>query len=321
MKSSRASGRSAPAATGTSPLPTNSRTRSAFAVVFSSVWLPATVVTPRSSSSGLASARRSAIASSWPGSQSSKIGLLMSSSISSTSAAVGSDGCAPGLDAAIAPAAQARRRASSRSRPSSRETTRQAVKASPAAVPSTAWTGGGAARATSTPSSRRSAPSAPSVSAKSAPIGLDPSASSSSELATIRSARSRIAPDTGRAGAAFRQKNASVCRSAASIGSSRSSSWQMSGVRLPHVDLRRVERVVRPRDDDDLVLAGLVDEDERDPRRSPCDLELGEVDSRGVQLGRACRPKSSSPTAPTKRTCAPRRAAATAWFAPFPPGT
>src|SRR4029450_6210439 len=29
----------------------------------------------------------------------------------------------------------------------------------------------------------------------------------------------------------------------------------------------------------------------------------------------------SSPTAPQKRTCAPRRAAATAWFAPFPPGT
>src|SRR5205823_2511412 len=30
--------------------------------------------------------------------------------------------------------------------------------------------------------------------------------------------------------------------------------------------------------------------------------------------------KSSSPTAPTKRTCAPSLAAATAWFAPFPPG-
>src|SRR5262249_30767678 len=30
--------------------------------------------------------------------------------------------------------------------------------------------------------------------------------------------------------------------------------------------------------------------------------------------------KSSSPTAPTSRTRAPIRAAATAWFAPFPPG-
>ena len=41
----------------------------------SSVWLPATVVTPSRSSSGLASASRSAIASSWPGSQSSRIGV------------------------------------------------------------------------------------------------------------------------------------------------------------------------------------------------------------------------------------------------------
>ena len=39
-------------------------TRSAFAVVFASVWLPATVVTPTSSTSGLASASSSAIASS-----------------------------------------------------------------------------------------------------------------------------------------------------------------------------------------------------------------------------------------------------------------
>src|SRR5215204_1993245 len=56
-------GRSAPAATETSVRPENSRMRIAFAVVFSSVWLPATVVTPRSS-----------IASSWPGSQSRIIG-------------------------------------------------------------------------------------------------------------------------------------------------------------------------------------------------------------------------------------------------------
>ena len=75
MKSSRESGRSAPAATSTSLRPTSSRTRRAFAVVFSSVWFPATVVTPRRSSSGLASASRSAIASSCPGSQSSRIGV------------------------------------------------------------------------------------------------------------------------------------------------------------------------------------------------------------------------------------------------------
>ena len=55
--------------------PASSRTRSAFAVVLSSVWFPATAVTPRTSSSGLPSARRSASASSWPGSQSMRTGI------------------------------------------------------------------------------------------------------------------------------------------------------------------------------------------------------------------------------------------------------
>ena len=55
--------------------------------------------------------------------------------------------------------------ASSWSRPSSSETSRQAVNASPAAVPSTTSTSGGSARATSSPSSSRTAPSAPSVTA------------------------------------------------------------------------------------------------------------------------------------------------------------
>src|SRR5919108_542772 len=70
----RSGGRRAPAATGISVRPANSRIRIAFAVVFSSVWLPATVVMPTSSTSGLASASRIAIASSWPGSQSIRTG-------------------------------------------------------------------------------------------------------------------------------------------------------------------------------------------------------------------------------------------------------
>src|SRR4029453_19683275 len=53
--------------------PTKSSTRIAFAVVFSSVWFPATVVTPSSSTSGLATASSRAIASSCPGSQSRTI--------------------------------------------------------------------------------------------------------------------------------------------------------------------------------------------------------------------------------------------------------
>ena len=70
---------SAPAATGMSSRPTKSRTRIAFAVVFSSVWLPATVVTPSSSTSGLARASSSAMASSCPGSQSIRIPMMRSS--------------------------------------------------------------------------------------------------------------------------------------------------------------------------------------------------------------------------------------------------
>ena len=73
--SSRMRGRSAPTATGTSARPAQSSTRMAFAVVLASVWLPATVVTPRSCTSSLASARSSAAASSWPGSQSMMIGF------------------------------------------------------------------------------------------------------------------------------------------------------------------------------------------------------------------------------------------------------
>ena len=74
---SRTSGRSAPIATGTSSRPTSASTRNALSVVFSSVWLPCTVVTPTSSISGLASASRSAIASSCPGSQSRMTGVVI----------------------------------------------------------------------------------------------------------------------------------------------------------------------------------------------------------------------------------------------------
>src|SRR4051812_1137676 len=72
---SRISGRLAPAATSMSPRPASSSTRRAFAVVLSSVWLPWTVVTPSTSTSGLASASSSAIASSCPGSQSMRSGV------------------------------------------------------------------------------------------------------------------------------------------------------------------------------------------------------------------------------------------------------
>ena len=79
ITSSRVSGAAAPTATGTSGRPASSSTISAFLVVFSSVVFPATVVTPRMSSSGLATASKSAMASSCPGSQSMMTGLVTDS--------------------------------------------------------------------------------------------------------------------------------------------------------------------------------------------------------------------------------------------------
>src|ERR1019366_8137581 len=87
--------------------------------------------------------------------------------MASTSAAVGSEGCAPGREAASAPAAQAHPSASERSLPCSSATTSAAQNASPAAVPSTALMRGGRARATSRPPSSSTAPSAPKVNATS----------------------------------------------------------------------------------------------------------------------------------------------------------
>ena len=64
-----------PAATGTSSRPARASTASALRVVVSSGRLPATVVSASSSTSGLASASRIAIASSTPGSQSMTSGV------------------------------------------------------------------------------------------------------------------------------------------------------------------------------------------------------------------------------------------------------
>ncbi len=69
----------------------------------------------------------------------------------STSARVGSAGCAPGLVAASAPAVTARRSAAAGSWPSASATTSAPTNASPAPVVSTGATAGGLARAISAP--------------------------------------------------------------------------------------------------------------------------------------------------------------------------
>ncbi len=162
--SSRVSGRSAPAATGTSSRPTSASTFSALSVVFSSVWFPCTVVTPTSSTSGLASASRSAIASSWPGSQSMM--SLVTARVSRLARPPSAGKAARRSGRRRSPRPRRPGAAPRRARgPRAVQTSRQAVNASPAAVPSTASTAGGSARATSSPSSSSTAPSAPSVTA------------------------------------------------------------------------------------------------------------------------------------------------------------
>ncbi len=74
----RTSGPSQPAVTGVPAAPMNSHTASAFAVVFASPTLPATVVMPTSSRPGCPWAKAIASASSIPGSQSRMIFVDMS---------------------------------------------------------------------------------------------------------------------------------------------------------------------------------------------------------------------------------------------------
>ncbi len=310
VRSVRVSGASAPAHTGMSVRPAISSVTSALRVVLSSVWLPATVVMPTSSTSGDASARRIAIASSWPGSQSMTIFVLTGERPPPRRSAwsfARPDGMLPAHQRM-----HARRSDSSRSRPSRSETTRHAVNASPAPVPSTACTRGGVARATSTPSSRSTAPSAPCVTQTSPP--RLPSASSSSRLTIVSSASGASA----RAGAALRKKRGvtsatratvsagiSCWHSTGSPGTSESSSGPSSAFAPGATTI-----VVSP--SASTVMSA-----------TPVGASFGSQRSRtpaSRSPASASPANTSFPTAPTMRTSAPSRAAATAWFAPFPPG-
>ena len=85
---------------------------------------------------------------------------------------------------------------------------------------------------------------------------------------------------------------------------------------------RGAELGVGARRDRDLVLARLVDHDQRDAGRrcARAAQTARDVDRpRLAGAATASSPRSSSPTAPTIRTRAPSRAAETAWLAPLPP--
>ncbi len=85
-------------------------------------------------------------------------------------------------------------------------------------------------------------------------------------------------------------------------------------------DLIHGDHRVRPASDRDLVLPVVVDHDQGDAGRLAREhSDPGRVDTLRRQFGHRCVPVSSAPTAPTIRTSAPARAAATAAFAPLPP--
>ena len=77
VTSSPCSGPAAPAAIGTPSRPASAATRRAFSVARSSEQFPATVVTASRSIASLPAASSIATASSWPGSQSSRIGVAI----------------------------------------------------------------------------------------------------------------------------------------------------------------------------------------------------------------------------------------------------
>ena len=219
-------------------------------------------------------------------------------SIASTSADVGSDGCAPSREAATAPAAHARASASSRGRPSSSDTTRQAANASPAAVPSTP-----------VDERRHGAGDLDAVLEERRPLravrdGDELPARDDLVLEPVHDQEVRFEVER-RAPARRSARRTPPCAPPRRTTSSGTSSWQSTapaGETAAH-------RGVRAGDHDDLVLAVLGDDDRGDPgRAAPLELEL---DAGREQARRAPRrragPRRPRPRAAPARRGAPRR--------------
>ena len=186
------------------------------------------------------------------------------------------------------------------------------MNASPAAVPSTASTAGGTARATSSPPSSSTAPSAPSVTAVSLPPS--PTTSHSSRLTTRRSGST----STRRAGAAFRQKN-EACAAAAWTAPSGISSWQSTASASPDTDVIGPQLCVRPWSDDDRRLAVGRHLDQRHAGRRVL-LDHAQRHASFPQAGERLLRERVATDRADERHLGPKPAAATAWLAPLPPG-
>ena len=257
-------------------------------------------MTPTSSTSGEASASRSAIASSWPGSQSRMIGVGVIARVSRR----------PRLRSA---ATAARRAARPRAR---RPRTRGgAPRLAVAALEQRDDEAGGERVARGGAVHRldrrrrragdlaavleSTAPSAPSVTATSLPARDD------LVLEAVDDQQVRLDVDRPRRRGVEREER----RPRAAASDDRRRAPRAGRARRPR-PRRGVDGRVRARHDDDLVLAVVVDEDQRDARSSPAcssvELDAGRARARERLVGEARR-RPTAPTIRTRRRAARRR--------------
>ena len=258
----------------------------------------------------MASASSSAIASSCPGSQSMRIGVVTRAVLR-----------LPRQRSAVTAAHRSGKRRAHRprtpggapprgSRPSSSETTRHAVKASPAAVPSTASTCGGFARVTSFPSSSRTAPSSPRVTRDQRLVAERPRPRSD-----WRPRGPRRRP-SGRAGRRVDAKPLAPAARASRTASSGISSWQSTVARggepRPRVAFAPGTTTITfsPSSSTRMIATPVGASTCFDVQRDAGFAETGQRLA-GIRV---------AADAADQRTSAPSLAAATAWFAPLPPG-
>src|SRR5690606_23632642 len=227
--------------------------------------------------------------------------------------------------------------------PAASRAARAPAKASPAAVVSTTSTSNAGRRPSEPPRSAQAAPAAPKVTTatraravrrRAAPTGsaVTAPASSPSSSAASCSFTSRWVTSASRsggsacAGARFRSTAAPArraARAAASTATRGTSSWSMTTAADARSRAATSSTLTSPFAPGETTM-------EFCPRsstwmnatpvgRSPRSTRETSTPSRR-SAATSARPWSSSPTRPARLTWAPSRAAATAWFAPLPPG-
>src|SRR3990170_6506940 len=246
---------------------------------------------------------------------------------------------------ARAPAALPQRTASARARPSTRATARPATNASPAAVVSTTGTSNAGSRDREAPSMAK-APCLPrvittahaprrarSIAALSASswdrIGTPASRPASLSLATSTSTRGQSSSGRLQAGDGLRivfrpwrcatsAARATVCMGVSSWSSKTSCSAMTVAAALMSAG---ASRALAPETTTIMFCPESSTTIKARPVDVPSSRRTPDTSTPSWEIAcRNCSPYASAPTRPIRETCAPRRAAATAWFAPLPPG-